>query len=375
MNKKRLLAYPIIDELEYRQNIDSEQLNKMLSSIEQSILRSIIRSTELATNINKTNLGIINSYNALFSHQKSYESYPNYNNVCFCSAFDDKTSGGRMDKTAGIVTLDWHDYNKQSKIPIHDGILSPNVKIYVDGTLRAQDDDVYNILDGDNKTFWIEETSTTSHYIEIQLPPSLTKRFNYLNIVPFPVFGMSITKIQYSDLQSAWQTIYDSDKTSSTYKPYRFYNNSGPMTFHLSPKEYNNSIKIYFNVKPGFSVMGFSKLDLGFIDYHNTATTVKIPFSNLPSSSTITPTKIDLDFYIDYESTTDLNEFFSKSGGGIYITNDGGTELSSIAPIQGPQEQTWSSININNGLWLKVVMNEVDTTTPVFRGCKLTYST
>ena len=46
---KQLLAYPIIDEIEYASEIDSSKLNQMLSSIEQSILRCIIRSNNLSS--------------------------------------------------------------------------------------------------------------------------------------------------------------------------------------------------------------------------------------------------------------------------------------------------------------------------------------
>ena len=373
MAKKRLLAYPIIDELEYRQNLDSRQLNEMLASIEQSVLRAIIRGTELSTKIDALKLGIVDSYNALFLHEKSYAAYPSNSNVCYATAFNKNVSGGRLNQNAGVVTLNWDNYNKQSKIPMIDTTLSPNVTILVDGTARPQDNDVYNILDSDPTTFWIEEAATGEHTLEIQLPPSLTKRFNYISVSPFPVFGLEVTKVEYQDLQSAWQVIFDSDKLSTSYKPYRFYNASGPMVFHLSPLEYNNTIKFTYKIKDGVSSMGFSNIDISFIDYHNTATAIMMPFENLPNQDTITPTNVNLDFYIHGPTTTNYNKFFSKNGGGIYITNNNGTDLSSIAPIQGDQTKTWSSINITNGLWLKVVMNEVDTTTPVFRGCKLTY--
>ena len=375
MAKKRLLAYPIIDEIQYRQNIDSTQLNEMLKSIEQSILRTIIRSTELSTKIDALNLGVINSYNALFAHEKSYAAYPTDSGVIFATAFNKELTGGRQSQNAGIVTLNWDDYNKQSKIPINDGVLSPNISIFVDaeGTARPQDDAVYNILDSDPKTFWIEEAAPGEHILELRLPPSLNKRFNYLSIEPFPVFGIEVIKIEYSDVQNIWQVIFDSDDTSDTHKPYQFYNSSGPMVFHLNPKEYNNTIKITYNLKGGLNAMGFSNIDVSLIDYLNTATTIMMPFENLPDLTEITPTTIKLDFYIDGNITSNLNKYFSKNGGGIFITNDDGTTLSDIAPIQTEQSNTWAAIDITNGLWLKIVMNEVDMTTPVFRGCELKY--
>lgn len=375
MVKKRLLAYPIISELEYTQRIDSKQLNEMFSSIENSVLRSIIRSTDLSNKIDALNLGIVNSYNALYGHEKSYQKYPNTNDTLFATAFGTAVTGGKQNQNAGIVTLDWDSFNKQSKIPMIGDVLSPNINIYVDGDLRAQDDDVYNILDSNPKTFWIEETSTKDHTLEIQLPPSLSKRFNYIEISPFPVFGIEITKIEYQDLQSIWQVIFDSDQTSSTVKPFKFYNNSGPMVFHLSPKEYNNIIKITYKVKDTINTMGFSNIDISLIDYNNTATTVMVPFENLPANiTTIIPNKVNLDLYIDGGITSNYNSYFSKNGGGIYITNDDGTDLEHISPILGPQSYSWSSIDISNGLWLKVVMNEVDMTTPMFRGCMLEYT-
>lgn len=370
--KKRLLAYPIVDELDYRQRIDSKQLNEMLQSIEQSILRAILRGTDLSTKIDALNLGVVNSYNALYKHEKSADAYPSYNDTIYATAFGNEITGGRQNQNAGIVTLDWDDFNRQSKIPIYDGVLSPNVTILVDDVVRPQSDPVYNMLDSDPTTFWIEAASVGEHTVEIQLPPSLNKRFNFLDIVPFPVFGIEITKIEYSDIQNIQQTIFD-----STGKVYKFYNTSGPMTFHLKPKEFNNTIKITYNVKDGTSAMGFSNIDVALIDYHNTATTIMMPFDNLPDPSIIslTPTNINLDFYINGPVDVNLNKYFSKNGGGIFITNDNGDVLENIAPIQTTQSNTWGSIDFTNGLWLKVVMNEVDMTTPVFRGCKLEFTT
>lgn len=382
-NQNNLLAYPIIDELIYRSKIDPRQLNLMLKSIDESILRAIIRGTYINEKFSRLSLGVSAAYKSLEAHNQIYNQYPRsinipsgeYGGACYATAFSD-TSGGRQDKTAGLVTLNWDNNKKSSKIPVYNGKVNPSVSIYIDDNLREKDDPVYNILDNDGSTFWVEETTPGEHTLELRLPPSISKKFNYINIIPFPIFGIDITDITYYDLRTTAQSIYPS-------KDSPFYNRSGPITLHLSPREYNNTIKITFNVKEGVNTMGFTSIDISSIDYNDNSTTIIIPFENVPQVdhngdpiSTINPYDIDLDFYIDGAIESDYSSFISEIS--IVDREDSSNDVISLKKIRGPQTIGSSYINIsqpsgNNALYLKMVINEVRLTTPAIRGAILNW--
>lgn len=383
-NADQLLASPIITDLGYRENINSYELNKMIRSIEESVLRSIMRGTKLSEKINMLNLAVTSAYTALGKSSTLYSSYPNVSDlyssdsfvgIGFASAFGD-VSGVRQDKVAGIITLDWASNKKLSKIPTYEGVVSPNIKIYVDDVLRPSDDIVYNLIDNDNSTFWIESTTAGEHNIEIVLPPSTQKTFNYLEVIPFPIFGMEIKRIEYRDLYNNLQVIYPTSENS-------FYAKGGPLVFHLAPREYNNSIKIFFDVLDGINTMGFSLIDIASIDYLNNSNTFYMKFENIAEFDTtgnsiteITPVSIDIDFYIDGILDKSYDNFISEIS---LVPTIGSNTKIGLARTKGYQNIpttniTLGSIDGKNSLYLKCVINEVGTTTPVFRGAKLNYT-
>lgn len=380
-DKDKLIAYPLIEELIYRGNIESKQLNSMLKSIEESVLRALIRGTKLSEKINRLSLGVNSAYRALETHNQIYNSYPQlinlpsgeYGGVAYSTAFETAT-GGRQHKAGGIVTMNWEDRKKTSKIPVYDGVVNTSVSMSLDSSSRATGDPIYNCLDGDNSTFWVESASTGIHTIELELPPSISKKFNYLEIVPFPVFGTEIIDVTYQDLQSVEHTIYP-------HLDNPFYNKSGPLVFHLAPKEWNNTLKIRMEVKDGVGTIGLTKIDVSSIDYLNTSATIIMPFENIPQVdhnelpiTRINPYSIDLDFYVDGVIEEDYNSFITEIA--LVDREDSSNEILRLKKTRGKQLIGASSINVSqvsgdNALYLKMVINEARLTTPVIRGAKL----
>lgn len=386
-NKENLLAYPITKELEYRSKIKTRELNEMIRSIEESVLRSIMRSSELTAQMNSLNLGVSSAYTSILRQNQIYNSYPEpydipsgyWGGVSFATGYGSVTNG-RQNNYAGIVTLDWEDNKKTSKIPIYEEVLSTNVQILVDDVLRPQSDSVYNILDGDPKTFWVESMSTGEHTIELRLPPSVYRTFNYIEVNPFPIFGMRVKKIEYYDLQSVATTIYDSSST--------FYNPGTPIALHLKPKEFNNTIKITVEAIGGINTVGFTKLDLASIDYDNNVTSCYLKFENIPTGNdhngnpidAITPAAINLDFYVDGVIDNNYDKFISEISlvtnpdtetGKVTLKRKPGRQLIDATTVTVDQDPAVDTKTSDNALYLKVVMNEVNETTPVFRGAKL----
>lgn len=378
MSKQQLLAYPYVEELEYRSKIDPYKLNLMLRSIEESVLRSILRGSESQETLNDLKLGVETSYNALQSQAAALFGYADIlsGTTLFATSFDVVISG-HQNRVAGITTLDWHSNRAYTKIPRYDtdndGVadqVAPSVQILVDGVPRTTENKAYNALNRSNKSFWIEEVSNGPHLVEIQLPPSINKNFNYLEIVPFPMFGVQISGVTYQDSLSTEHILYSKDSDS-----YKFYNNSGPLVMHVAPKETNGTFKIYVDVTHG--AIGFSSIDFAMIDYKDEEQTIYMKIMNFPTDiTTCSLDKLNIDFYVDNEGTNVLTDFFTE----ISITN-GITDAAKVTVENLSQFNSDSGYDFKGSaldtstteMYLKLVIKEHNTTTPVIRGCKLTY--
>lgn len=364
--KKQLLAYPMVDELEYREKTQPDKLNRMLKSIEESVLRAILKSNELVNSMNKLNLATVASYNALAAQETRFDQYPeNVGNVAFATSFDPIVSetnvaSGKVDNLTGILTLDWETQRKMSKVPRVNNVTSNAISIYIDNILRDKNDDVYNIFDKTNENFWIESaTPGSEHILEINLPASINKKFNYIELTPIPVFGMEIQKIDYFDEQSRLIEIFPNEHN-------KFYNKSGPLVLHLSPRVFNNVIKIHYKVSTGSNAMGFSFVDIALIDYYNTEHIAYIPF-NIPNDVlTIVPQSVELDFYVD--GVTIYNSYITE------VSLVAGSNIILLKAQHGIQTNFGgTTIDITEGMYLKIKFKEVNMTSPVIRGCKMNY--
>lgn len=379
-NADQLLAYPIIKELGYRSQINTKELNEMLRSIEESVLRALLRGTKLQEDTERFNLAVNVAYRGLSSKLSQF-SYPLdgvSDGVAFCSAYGqvvDNDATTFKNEVGGILTLGWNQNNgKLTKVPVYEGVLSPNIQIYLNGVLQPTTDPIYNILDKDHSTFWVQETNTTANQtLEIVLPNSINKTFNYVEVVPFPLFGMEIVKIEYLDMQSRTLQLFPNDGLT-------FYDLHGPIYLHVAPKEFNNNIKITFKALSNVNAVGFSSIDVANIDYFNNSSTVFFKFENIKtelngvSVTQIKPTSVSLDFYADGVLDNSYDKFITEVS---LVTSTGAIPGDSFG-LSKNKSQTFNSpptISLENpgDLYLKVVLNEVNKTTPVFRGARMTY--
>jgi hypothetical protein len=369
MNSKKLLAFPLTEELQYRQNIDSDQLNKMLHSIEESVLRALIRGSETKDLLTRLNLATESSNTSIASEitRIAYLSNAAYANTIFATGFKGAiTKVGysvNQDRGAGHITMPFISGKNLSKVPRYDsdndGIsdsVSPSVKIRIDDDERPADDPVYNMLNRRMDSFWIEQLSVGSHVIEIELPPSLNKKFNYLELLPLPVFGFNITKIEYLDLRSTPIQIV---------LPTSIVRN-GPHILHFAPKQFNNIIRITVD-SPDTGIVGFTNIDVALIDYQNTAQTFYMPFENVPTGGTSYTLDVNMDFYIDSPSTNYSNYFKEI----MLVTDLNDTLLDTLEVKTDTQRVTGT---LDGSLYLKITMQEIDLTTPIIYGCKITLS-
>jgi len=370
MNSKKLLAYPLVEELEYRQNIDSDQLNKMFHSIEESVLRAIMRGSEAQDLLTRLNLATESSNTAMATKITNIAGMLDLSSTTmFATGYQSVTTytghSVNQDKVAGHITMPFVTGKNLSKIPRYDsdndGIsdtVSPSVKIRVDNDERAQDDPIYNMLNRRYDSFWVEQLSAnTDHTIEIELPPSLSKKFNYIELLPLPVFGFDIVSIKYVDLRGNDQEIIRPSRMPK----------DGPCILHIAPKQFNNIIKIVVNSSTG--VVGFTNIDIALVDYQNTSQTFYMPFTGIPVGDK--DISVVLDFYVDAPSTNYGN--FIRELKLVTDTSDSSI-LETLEAKTTPQDFSDSiSLAGKDSLYLKVTMQEIDLTTPIIYGCTITY--
>ena len=379
MSRQQLLAYPHIEEIIYRSKIDPYKINLMLRSIDESVLRCLLRGSESQDLHKDLRLGVNASYLGLASQASQFLMLQSLQaGVAVASSFDNVNTlnGGKVDSVGGVTTLSWDTKRHVTKIPRYDtdndGIadhVSPAVVMIVDNEVRTPDNKAYNCLNRSNRSFWIEEAAAGDHTIEIQLPPSINKAFNYIELAPFPAFGMKIKRIEYQDIYSNWQTLFHNED-----KQYKFYNDSGPLVMHFSPKETNGTFKITVTALSGVDVIGFSSIDIARIDYEDRSQTVYLRFNNLKGPKTVNLSSINVDFYIDHE-TLNYGDFITE----LALTNIADPLTETKVMISKATHETYyfsgDSLTLGSGehMHFKVIMKENNMTTPVIRGCKLTY--
>lgn len=413
--KKTLSVYPEISEIGYASHIDSVKLNTMFNSMEESSLRALIRSREINTEIERLNLGTIKQYQAMESRTNAinYENNPPIsrtsetsdtsisNQFAVASTFsvkNDKTSEGSIlyDIAYGYCTL--NPIGSYSKIPRgdgYDGRVSPQVTAYINGDQLGKDSVIYDALDGTNTSFWIKEVAKNStHEIRVDMPPSITKRFNYIELYPFPIYGQKILKIEYVDFYgNRW------DVTRDMYGMNQLQNNTGEsVKLYTSPREFNGTI--YITVKATeLGVIGFSNIDVKFLDFNNTTQTGFLKFdtfnyykSTLAREKRLLINSCLVDFYFDSPRASTLITSLDKSPikawlrTGKYNATTNSIDLSGISgdlvnEISLVLSDNITLVDINKNiklsqdedLWLVFELREHNVTTPVVRGAKVVF--
>lgn len=390
--RKSLSVYPYIKEIEYSDQIDSVDLNKMFRSIEESSLRALIRSRELISERDRIQLGVIKSFQALNTRYSSL-SYTNDPEWAVASAYERSPvdTNVKYDTAYGLVTLP--EVGAFTKIPRgekYDGKVSPQVQIYLDNIEQQYDSEIFDALDGTNTSFWIQEVlPNTPHTIRIDLPPTLTKRFNYIEIHPFPLYGMNITNVRYTDTFSVTR-----DVVQNFYGMNPLQSNKGEtIKLYMSPKESNGSV--YIDVMSSdLGVIGFSNIDIKFLDFENTSQIGYMKFDSFGDKQTLI-SDILVDYYYDSARAQTLitqnnppirawlktGYFDPNSANRIKIESAATTGIDTEINLANPDD----TVNINQifslqksgltpeFLWFVFELKEHNTTTPVIKGCKVKY--
>jgi len=386
-NKKTLSVYPYIKEIGYSDPISSEMLNKQFESLRESVLRSIIRTQEINTSlvtyeeaVNAQAMAIGAYYEKLMfeSQEATYITAFDLNNL--------KSSNVTHDTAYGYTTLGLvSEYSKIPRGERYNGKVSSDVKVLINGELQEYDSTPYRALDNSLKTVWFDTFEGESDVTyEVQLPPSLTKRFNYIELNPFPVFGFYITRVQYQDYYGNFQDI---DETMyGTHDPF-LENRAYPTKLYVSPKEFNGTIRITGKtLSTGF--FGFSNIDIGFQDFNSTSDEFFLKFKEFEANNSTTRnihvSSVDLSYYFDAPKAKELIEGFNSVMNAWLVVGsqdvDGNVSTvgNSAIPLTLENNQSITvdadfTLGNKQMLYLKLQFTEHNMTTPVFRGAKLKY--
>lgn len=388
-SRKTLAVFPEIDELEYGSNISTSKLNTQLNSIEESALRALLRSREITSELTRIQLGVIKSYQAMgqFYEALNFEEA----DKAYASSFsivNNLTSSSDIlyDSSYGLVTL--NPIGSYSKIPRgikYDGKVAPQVTMYLDDVEIDKNSEAYDSMDGTNKYFWIQEvTPNSQHEVRIDLPPSLTKRFNYIELFPFPLYGMSIKKVEYVDFRSTrWDVTRDIYGTMNPLQS----NNGEAIKLYLAPKEFNGTIYITVEATT-LGVIGFSNIDIKFNDFDNTTKGGYLRFDSfdvMVKPLDVTLSSVSLDYYFDGPKAQSLVtsnespiEVVLQAGkilnGEINQTNAWQHRLDLADAASYVLNDVNFTLEEDETIFLQFNLKEHNVTTPVIRGAKLVYT-
>ena len=388
INKKQTLSvFPYIQNIGYSDPINSEKLNKQFQSLKESVLRALIRSQEINTSLTTMEMAVnaqamaIGKYYNVLSNSNTPEIYI----TAFENLLENNTNIS-YDTAYGYTTLKLvANYSKIPRNEGYDGKVSPNVTILINGEVQPYNNDVYRCLDNSSSTLFLKQyPPNTLIEMEIQLPPSLTKRFNYIKLDPFPIFGFDILNIQYQDYFGNFNDLLKN--TFGTHNP--LLNNHGfPTKIYVSPKEFNGTVKIFCKTNDT-GYFGFSNIDIGFMDFNNSTQTCFLKFNNFNDTSVVRRFNVNsavLDYYFDSPNAKSmLSGQTSVLEAKLFV----GT-VNELTGAISPSNQSvrlaidttakiiinYSFIlNIGELLFLELKFTENNMTTPVFRGVKLNYT-
>lgn len=297
MNKAELTVYPDIYEFAEGSKLDSAQYNKNFNSIEESILRAILSGRDIKNYTEKLQKGSIASYAALSSaiSKMSDPSAGGYVISAHDAQIYSNTSHIKIDNIYGNITTGIQ--KSFSKIARVNGVVNPNLKVNLksydnadvliaDANFNSNDTDIYDIFDGKLETFWIHDQTTEAYYVmQIDLPPTLTNRFNMIQIDPYPLYGIIIEDIMYYDQYGTYNEL-SGNKTFVGYDPIKSHDGS-PLKIYTSPIETSGTVFIKFRPIGDINVIGFSNIDFRFVDFITTSVSsttgdVQNPLSNEP---------------------------------------------------------------------------------------------
>lgn len=381
MNRDELSIYPDIEEFAEGSKLDSNKYNKNFNSIEESVLRAILNGRDIKQYTEKLQKASVEAYKAMNSAVSfaSNSAIEGYIVSGYDSRFYSPSKYISVDHVYGNITP---KISKEfSKIARVDGVVNPNLKMYLKAWVN--DDlivntpimgDVYDAVDGKPETFWISDvfkqsgTPATSYELRIDLPPTLTNRFNMIKIDPYPLYGIIIDDISYYDQYGGYISLRNSESFVGQ-NPIKSHTGA-PLKVYTAPIETNGSVFIKFRPINNLSIFGFSDIDFKFVDFVNNSPDDDLenqPIFEVPDSlndkqdiKTIKITKMEIYGYFYKNKLMSAEQLSISNLGtvGLVVADsiDNAVNFINIPANDSPLDYEFS-LNPGDRLFLKLTLN------------------
>jgi len=377
------------DPLQYRGTADSGDINEILNNLKSNALKAILRSRKTSERLDSLSKAYFH-FTDFFTQRTNDLEYKTGSlieaaasglDTSIISMYDNNivNSGVLNNATAdvsfGQLTLSQnYEWSKVTRYTDNFGDLrpTPDLKIFVDDSLREPNDQAYNCLDSLSDTLWIEDTSFAEHTIRFDFPKGLQPKLNALEVSMFPQYAMRLETAEYLSLNGSWRTINNTSNEGISIKRY------------FSPNDFADKIRLkVFPLSSTTPLIGLSNFDAFLIDYINNGSAI----FEFPEVSKYTISKLDnliVDFDIDPVA---LNNQFSTLNP-IRVTLNVGGDLDALTGLTGgtnyeiPFEvlNGTSNFSLNTGtitqerIFIQFNLTEINQTTPVVRGAVLNYT-
>ena len=389
----------------YRGKQDSGKIKEILAGLKDSVLRAYLRGQRTARELEQVTKAVyyqnitvnnsllaahfdMNVQNEVGSDKVVWRNfYAGTPSIIGTAPIDGPSSNITIEGEFGQAVLS--QPLKTSKITTFvDNVgvtyVGTSVKVYMGDALASpiqttevtdRDDFVYSILDGDSKTFWIDDTSNLDAIaLDIVLPSSISTKANVITINPFPFQSTSIIGAQYKTLTgNNWVDIpLGAQEILSGLE-------RAPMRLHYNAADYGDEIRLLLGTTSigEKKIAGLSDVNIEYVEYESTGymyDDLVIPEADdggtiyqitsfepyytidMPVNETVDQTQVPIKF-----------QLMNTDGTVIYDSQTDGAFTTDSTPKSGLSGQTTMRI--------KTEMNSIGNVTPVLKGYRVTYTT
>ena len=369
-----------LDEIPYRSNASSEDMNEKILTIRNGISVSVRNSQRMNALLHLYSLAELygstqkfTDMQALLARISTYlaSTQAPANTVYWTAREKEQKVSGVNTSTntyTGVVFLQQtQSFSKLTTFTDDQGerVLHPDTNISVDGADLSKGHLGYRMLNMNMEDVWVDDTSTAATTtVIISHPRSVRSTLNHVKVLPYPEHGAEITNLEYL-----------SDGGTYTQVP-GFSSFTAPAEFHFSPVEYADYLRITISNADYFGkrVWGFRNVELYTADYYQDGQILLEAQSqdgtNIANITSFTPNH-RYDNMFSVQSSTDAPIYYQIEDPNGTVYYDSRTDVSPFTTDSPPISYSGAS---SHRIRLRIFFIGVGSSTPVFRSAAMTYT-
>lgn len=367
----------------YRGALTSDDLNRRIIQLRQSVLRAILRGQQTRAYVHEVNLAALYTnalvtaeHNALLKQLNAIRTSGSTKTI-HVSFYEDKDPSVPpdvnilRDRLYGQISL--AETAKWDKIPtamnaFGDTLPLDTVSITRDGATLDRDHPLFWSINGEIDRFWIDDTADLGQQtvIEYAMPAGIRSEINSLAVVPFPYRACRIVGLDYKAPQGFRSAP-------------GFVETVDPIRVHFVPGSFDNTVRLTLQASVVTfgtelrSLFGLAHVEMALTDYASSGTAY-MKMAALGSDTFNRITTFNADFFVD--SAVPASEHTNPPVQFTIVQTDGSTVYSSVSN-KYPLAKGDTPIAVTGSpttLWLKVDLREpIDRVSPIVRGATVTY--